>query len=346
MAARHPSASPGRAALGALVPALALLAAGALGACSSDNKVSTGGSSTIAVPTTFGLPTTTIAATTTSGAASDTTAAATTTAPPTTVAETTTSAPATTVASTDGVTTVAPPPTCPGPAALPANADTSHQITGNVDGDGVDDVVTAYTGDDGAAHVFLQRGSGGGNDVALPLGYSDTVSISFEDFDHSVGAVTPPPLVVMAIGAGQAGSAPVTFLSAVEGAGTVCLTQWQLDGQPFTFTIDQRGPFSGLLCDHAAGHTYYVLRTATPIDPSTTTTVATTIPPTTSTISGASTSTLRPVIVAFTTTATEIEHDGATVTLTELGGDNIPDDPTVKHKYGDILGCDHPPLFP
>jgi len=208
----------------------------------------------------------------------------------------------------------------------------------------MDDVVTAYTGDDGAPHVFLQRGSGGGNDVTLPLGYSNTVTISFEDFDHSAGAVTPPALVVMAIGAGQAGSAPVTFLSAVDTGGAMCLTQWRLDGQPFTFEIDQRGPFSGLLCDHAAGRTYYVLRTATPIDPATTTTVATTVPP--STIPGETTSTLPTVTVAFTTTATEIDHEGATVTLTALGGDNIPDDGEVQHKFGDILGCDHPPLFP
>ena len=240
-------------------------------------------------------------------------------------------------------TTSATGPTCAGPTELPAGADASHQITGNVDGDGVDDVVTAYTGDDGAPHVFLQRGSGGGNDVMLPLGYSNTVSISFEDFDHSVGSVTPPPLVVMAIGAGQAGSAPVTFLSAVESAGAICLTQWQLDGQPFTFEIDQREPYSGLLCDHAAGHTYYVLRTAAPIDPATTTTVATTLPP--STIPGESTTTLPRVTFAFTTTATQIDHAGATVTLTPLGGDNIPDDPSVKSKFGDILGCDHPPLF-
>ena len=336
-----------RSALTALFPVLAVLATGVLGACSSDKKVSTGdgsSASTIAVPTTFGLPTTTVAATTTSGSAAETTVAATTTAPPTTLAETTTSAPETTVSDT-GETTAAPPPMCPGPAALPAGADTSHQITGNVDGDGIDDVVTAYTGDDGAPHVFLQPGSGGGSDVTLPLGYSNAVSVSFEDFDHSVGAVTPPPLVVMAIGAGQAGSAPVTFLSAVPSAGGVtCLAQWLLDGQPFTFTIDQRGPFSGLLCDHAAGHTYYVLRTATPIDPSTTTTVATTVPPTTST--GESTSTLPTVMVAFTTTATQIDHAGATVTLTELGGENIPDDASVQHNYGDILGCDHPPLFP
>ena len=346
MAARHLLCFRGHfLAHSALAAAFPLLV---LGACSSDDKkVSTSASSTIAVPTTFGLPTSTIAATSTSGAASATTAAATTTAPATTIAVTTSSVTDTTAPGADVETTVASQPVCPGPAALPADADIGDQITGNVDGDEVDDVVTAYTGADSAPHVFLQRGSGGGSDVTLPLGYSTMVKISFEDFDRSVGAVTPPPLVVMAIGAGQAGSAPVTFLSAVEDAGgAICLAQWVLEGQPFTFTVDQRGPYSGLLCDHAAGRTYYVLRTATPIDPATTTTVATTVPPTVAGSSTSSSSTLPPVTVAFTTTATQIDHEGAAVTLTELGGVDIPDDPELPQKYGDIVGCDHPALFP
>jgi len=327
MADRDPATLLARSALVALIAALVL------GACSRDTNVTTNPSaSTIAVPTTFGLPTTTAGAPPTTAAATSTSASATTVASPTTAAESTTSVAPSTAPPVDESTTLAAAPSCPGPGALPAGADTSHQITGNVDGDGVDDVVTAYTGTDGAPHVFLQRGIGGGNDVTLPLGSSGTVTISFEDFDHSVGAVTPPPLVVMAIGAGQAGSAPVTFLSAVTSAdGTTCLVRWQRDGQPFTFTIDQRGPYAGLLCDHAAGHTYYVLRTATRVQ-ATTTSLGTT------TVAGSPT-------VAFTTTATEIDHAGATVTLTELGGGSIPDDGKVPQKYGDILGCDHPPLF-
>jgi hypothetical protein len=120
------------------------------------------------------------------------------------------------------------------------------------------------------------------------------------------------------------------------------LQQWQLDGQPFTFTIDQRGPYSGLMCDRAAGNVYYVLRTATPTEtPATTTTLA----PGTTTLPGATTTSPAPV-VSIVTTAQQIDHEGNIVTLTELGGESFPDDGTAKKRYGDIQGCDHPPLFP
>lgn len=286
-----------------------------LTACSDDNKLSGSGSTTTSVVAT--TVATTVAATSAPAAESTTTAPATTVAA--TVVETTV---APTVAPTAPPATIAAPPPitaaslCPGPAAIPADARVDHQIVGNVDGDGADDTVTAYSASDGTPHVFLQRGGANGSDVALPLGYADTVGISFEDFDHSAGAPTPPPLVILAIGAGQAGSAFATFLSA-SGSGGLCLAQWTSSGTPFVFTIDQRGPYSGLLCDGAAGHIYYVLRTATP--------------------DGAGNDNV---------TSQEIRHSGSIVSLTALGNETIPDDPSVQHLYGDIQNCDHPPIMP
>ncbi len=218
--------------------------------------------------------------------------------------------------STIPVVTRAPAIECAGPAKIPADARNLKSIAGNVDGDGADDTISAYTANDGTPHVFMQRGGGNGSDVTLPLGDSDTVAISFEDFDHAAGAAVPPPLVVLALGAAPAGSRVATFLSAA-GPDNHCLTRWTSGGQPFTFTIDQRGPFSGLLCDGAAGHVYYVLRTATP--------------------DGAG---------SVATTSREIRHIGAVASFNDLGGQTIPDDPAVQHNYGDIQGCGHPPLFP
>jgi hypothetical protein len=196
------------------------------------------------------------------------------------------------------------------------SAEISQQITGNVDGDGVDDTVTAYTAQDGTPHVFLQRGGGNGSDIALPLGNGSTVEISFEDFDHSAGATVQPPMVVLALGAGPAGSAFATFLS-TGGPGGHCIQQWTTGGQPFVFAISEIGPYSGLLCDGAAGHVYYVLRTATPDGTGN-----------------------------VVTTAQQIHHNGTVVSLSNLGGLTIPDDYTVPSIYGDIQGCTHPPLFP
>lgn len=226
----------------------------------------------------------------------------------------------------NAIPTLVPPPTappsapvatpsrlCPGITTLPGGVATGDTIVGNLDGDGSDDTVITYTAADGVPHVFLQRGGSSGSDITLPLGDADRVSISFEDVDHSLGAAVTPPLVVLAIGAGPAGSAAATFLSPnSEG----CLQQWQLGTGPFTFSIDQRGPFSGLLCDGAAGRRFYVLRTATP--------------------DGAG---------SVTVTALELSHTGTSVTLARLGDETIPDDPSVARNFGDIQNCDHPPLF-
>ena len=202
---------------------------------------------------------------------------------------------------------------CPGITTLPPDAVLGDRISGNVDGDGLDDLVTAYTSSDGIPHVFVQRGSGISSDAAVPISPSNHVLISFEDVDHSLGAPVPPPLVVLAIGPGPAGSAVATFLSLNTDG---CIQQWQLNSGPFTFSIDQRGPFSGLLCDGAAGRRFYVLRTATP--------------------DGAGN---------VVTTSLEISHTGVFVTLARLGDETIPDDPSVQHNFGDIQNCDRPPLF-
>jgi hypothetical protein len=209
------------------------------------------------------------------------------------------------------------PATCPGNTTLPAGVVTGDQIVGDADGDGIDDTVTEYTSTDGQPHVFLQRGGANASDVALPLGNAGTVSISWEDVDYSLGAEVAPPKVILAIGVGPAGSAPATFLSPDPSSGNGhCLAQWRRNGEPFTFTIDQRGPFSGLLCDGAAGRRYYVLRTATPDG-----------------------------LGAVSVSAQEIDHDGIEVTLKELGDESIPDDPAVQYNFGDVQNCDHPPLF-
>jgi hypothetical protein len=191
--------------------------------------------------------------------------------------------------------------------------------------------VSTGAGSSGAA----SSGSAPISTVPIEAASISTVSISFEDFDYSLGAVTPAPKVILAIGLGEPGSAFATFLS-IDTSPLACLQQWQLDGQPFTFAIDQRGPYFGLLCDRAAGNVYYVLRTATPTEvPGTATTL----------VAGETTTSLKPV-VSIATTAQQIDHDGPVVTLTDLGGETFPDDGTAKRKYGDIQGCDHPPLFP
>lgn len=207
--------------------------------------------------------------------------------------------------------------TCSGITNLPADAVTGDQLVGDLDGDRVDDTVTAYTAADGTAHVFLQRGNANASDVTVALAGASMVSLSWEDVDHSLGAVVAAPKVVMAIGRGPAGSAAATFLSPNRASGSArCITQWTVGPTPFTFPIDQRGPFSGLLCDGAAGRRYYVLRTGAPDG-----------------------------VGSVVVTSREIDHDGTVVTLSKLGDETIPHDVNVQRNIGDIQNCDHPPLF-
>ncbi|MCU1394534.1 MAG: hypothetical protein JWM34_2962 [Ilumatobacteraceae bacterium] len=213
--------------------------------------------------------------------------------------------------------TAAPVAVCPGATTIPGGVSIGTRIIGDIDGDGVQDTVTEYTAADGVPHVFLQRGGANASDVALAPGGSGPVSISWEDVDSSLGAEVAPPLIVLAITPGAPGMATATFLSPDPASGNGrCLAQWTANGKPFTFTIDQNGPFSGVLCDQASGRRYYVLRTATPDG-----------------------------LGGVHVTSREIDHDGIQVNLTPLGDESIPDDAAVQYNYGDIQNCDHAPIF-
>ncbi len=269
---------------------LTLVLIAGLAACSSDNNTS--------ATTTSVATTTTVAETTTSSVA-----------PTTTVAETTT-APATAPPTAPPTTASASP--CPGRAAVPNSATNVATISGDVDGDVVDDTVTSYTAD-GVPHVHVDRSDGASSDIELPLGFADSVSIGFEDIDHALGAPQPPPLVVLAIGAGNAGSAFGAFLS-LDADG--CLGQWTLNGSPFSFRISQQGPFTGLTCDGAAGSIHYSLVDAEQQPDS-----------------------------SWNVSTQELTHDLLVATLTPLPDFTVPDSPDIAAQFGDINNCTTAPLF-
>ncbi|HEY0520961.1 MAG TPA: hypothetical protein VGC84_15835, partial [Ilumatobacteraceae bacterium] len=136
------------------------------------------------------VPSTAVAATSTT-----TTIASTTTAP------TTTAVAATDAPTTPAPTTAAPSPTTVAPAAgvcptgttIPSGATNLVAINGDIDGDTLNDVVTAYSLG-GVPHVHATLATGGNSDTEVPIGNADTVSIQFMDFDHSLGAAVPPPV--------------------------------------------------------------------------------------------------------------------------------------------------------
>jgi hypothetical protein len=187
-------------------------------------------------------------------------------------------------------------------------------IHGDIDGDLRDDAVTAYTAPDGTPHIHAVLAFGKHSDVAIPLGFANTVRISFEDFDHSAGAAIPPPVAVLALGQGQAGSAFAAFLTLTT---KYCIEQWTLNGSPFEIRISQQGPYTGLMCEGTAGHIHYLLVDANQQPDG-----------------------------SWVVNSDEIRHDFSRVTLDQQVAFVVPDGPDIGRRYGDIVNCGHPPLFP
>ena len=234
---------------------VAVLALSALASACTDSTTSSGTTTTVA-----GSSTTVAGATTTVAGATTTSVAPTSSAAPTTLAPTTVPA---TPAPTPAPTAPPPPPTttaggaCDGASGIPGGADIGTVIHGDIDGDLANDTVTEYSLA-GVPHVHAQLATGGQSDAAVQVGFGDHVSIKFTDFDHSLGAPTPPPVAVMAIGGAAAGTAYFTILTLTT---QYCIRPWRLGGSMFVGHLSDQPPYEGLWCDGAAGHIYYSLVT-------------------------------------------------------------------------------------
>lgn len=204
---------------------------------------------------------------------------------------------------------------CTGADGIPNGADIGATIHGDVDGDLADDTITEYSLN-GTPHVHSQLASGGQSDAEVQIGNADHVEISFYDFDYSLGAPTKPAVAVLAIGASSAGSAVFAILT-----NTIhyCIAPWHIDdGSMFVGRISAQGPYEGLFCDHAAGSVYNNLTTAEPDG-----------------------------IGGWNVTTTLLHHNFTLLTMDPRQIFNtVGTDADIQAQYGDIVGCDHAPLFP
>ena len=206
------------------------------------------------------------------------------------------------------------PDACSGADGIPGGADLGATIFGDVDGDLADDTITEYSLD-GIPHVHSQLASGGQSDTEVRIGNADHVEISFYDFDYSLGAPTKPAVAVLAIGATSAGSAAFAILT-----NTIhyCIAPWHIEsGEMFVGRISAQGPFEGLLCDHAAGSVFNNLTYTEP-----------------------------DLIGGWIVTTTLLHHNFTLLTmdapLTFIASGTEAE---IQAQYGDIVGCDHAPLF-
>jgi hypothetical protein len=190
----------------------------------------------------------------------------------------------------------------------------STTIHGDIDGDLLPDTVTEYSLS-GQPHVHARLASGRQSDTALPIGNADHVTISFENFDYSLGAATKPPVAVLAVGATKAGTAVFSFLTLTP---QYCIRAWHTSaGQLFVGRISHEPIYQGLMCETAMGHRYYSLTTAAPAG------------------SG------------FDVSQQVFRHNFTTVVLDPpLAAQHVAASADIPHLYGDFAGCDHAPLFP
>jgi hypothetical protein len=198
---------------------------------------------------------------------------------------------------------------CPSGTTIPSGATNLVATNGDIDGDTLNDVVTSYTLD-GVPHVQATLATGGESDVEVPIGFADTVSIQFMDFDHALGAAVPPPVAVLAIGATKAGTAVGAFLTLTP---KYCIRVWHnntTDDTLFTFRISAEPIYQGLQCDGAAGSINHSLTTAEQ-NPG-----------------GDWAVTLQP-----------FGHNFTTVELHPVQNITVPDDPDIQHEYGDLTTC-------
>lgn len=249
-----------------------------------------------------------------SGAGSTTTAASSTVAPPVTDAPSTTVAPATTAAPAPTTAGGSSGSTCDGAAGIPAGASNLNPIKGDIDGDLKNDTVTAYTLD-GVPRVHAKLASGKQSDVAVQIGFGDQVEISFHDFDHSGGASKPPPVAVLAVGRTKAGTAQFTFLTLTM---KYCIRPWHIDENTvFVGEVAAAEPFSGLVCEGAAGKIYTSLTSAES--------------------AGAGSWKITTQVLHHDFTLIQFDAPLViTVSATEA---------EVQQQYGDISGCGRDPLF-
>ena len=252
------------------------------------------------------------------GTAVSTTVAPTTAAPTTSVAATTTVAPTTaapTTAAAGGAASATAGP-CPGSGPIPAGATDVQTITGDIDGDVVDDTVTLYSLD-GAWHVHATSSvKGWDSDAVVSIDVHDTMSINFEDIDHSAGAATPPPVAVMATGQGANDKGILANFTFLTNTPQYCIQQWTYKAEPFQWVALQTpGHMTGMVCDGAAGTIYYTL-----VD---------------SEQNGDG---------SWHVITRRLTHNFTTADIQFLPEQDVADSPAFADQYGNIVGCGHAPV--
>jgi hypothetical protein len=231
------------------------------------------------------------------------------------------------LATTGELSPVTPPPGSESPCAgseIPDDAHVAQTIEGDIDGDGVDDTVSLYYFGDEMFVYATSSVKGWSSTTPVTLLHADRMmeTISFEDVDYSLGADLPPPRAVMVTGVGDridGAWANFTFLT---NTAQYCIRQWTYRRpsddvvEPFQWVaLREPGHLTGMICEGAAGSRYYALVDSERNDDG-----------------------------SWTVFTRLLTHDFTRAIIEFQPERSVPDSPDMADRYGDIVGCDHPPI--
>ena len=150
----------------------------------------------------------------------------------------------------------------------------------------------------------------------MRLDVQDTMSISFEDIDHSAGAAVPPPVAVMAMGQGANDKGILGNFTFLTNSPDYCIQQWMYQAEPFQWVaLQEPGHVTGMTCEGAAGTIYYTLLDSEQNGDG-----------------------------SWHVITRRLTHNFTTADIEFLPEQDVADSPDFAAQYGNIVGCGHGPV--
>jgi len=204
---------------------------------------------------------------------------------------------------------------------VPDGAGDVQTISGDVDGDLVDDTVTLYSVD-GEWHVHATSSvKDKSSDTVVDIDVDDTMTISFEDIDYAPAAETKPPVAIMVTGQGENDEGIIGNFTFLTFKTDYCVDQWVYRNsrgvdEPFQWVaLQEPGHVTGLICETAAGSRYYRLVDSEQNDDG-----------------------------SWRVVNRLLTHDFTRAEIEFPPRETVADSPEFVNAYGNIIDCDHPPL--
>lgn len=208
-----------------------------------------------------------------------------------------------------------------GPAPIPTDAADVQAGAADIDGDLVDDSITLYRRGE-AWHIRATSSvKGWASDTTVTLDVHEQLELSFENIDYALGAETPPPLAVMVTGSGANDRGVLANFTFLTNTPEYCIEQWTYTPpnrptEPFQWVARRDGRFvTGMICEGAAGSRYYSLVDSTRNDDG-----------------------------SWAVITRLLTHDFTTAAIQFQPEQTVADSPGFVDQYGNIVGCDHPPV--